>query len=46
MGQPGIKYTDRLCPTGVLTVEENRTYCGIADLDVAPVLVKAESLVA
>ena len=33
------KYTDRLCPTGILTVEENRTYCGITNLDVSPVLV-------
>jgi ABC-type polysaccharide/polyol phosphate transport system ATPase subunit len=40
------EYTDRLCPTGILTVEENRTYCGITDLDVAPVLVNEESLVA
>jgi lipopolysaccharide transport system ATP-binding protein len=32
-------YTDRVCPTGILTVEENRTFCGIADLQVAPELV-------
>ena len=32
------QYTDRVCPTGVLTVEESRTHSGIADLGVAPVL--------
>jgi lipopolysaccharide transport system ATP-binding protein len=33
------RYTDRVCPTGILTVEENRTFCGIADLQVTPELV-------
>jgi lipopolysaccharide transport system ATP-binding protein len=32
-------YTDRVCPTGILTVEETRTFSGIADLQVAPELV-------
>jgi lipopolysaccharide transport system ATP-binding protein len=36
---PGTQeYTDRVCPTGILTVEESRTHSGIADLDVAPVI--------
>lgn len=33
------EYADRVCPTGILTVEENRTYAGVADLQVAPVRV-------
>jgi lipopolysaccharide transport system ATP-binding protein len=32
------RYTDRLCPTALLTVEEARTHSGITDLDVAPVV--------
>jgi len=30
------EYTDRLCPSGILTIDESRTYAGIANLDVAP----------
>jgi hypothetical protein len=41
------KYTDRLVPTGILTVDETRTHSGIADLQVAPVIVEpAAALVA
>ena len=32
------EYTDRVVPTGILTVEESRTHSGIADLQVAPVI--------
>jgi len=31
-------YTDRVCPTGILTVDESRTHSGIADLQVEPVI--------
>jgi hypothetical protein len=36
-------YTDRVCPTGILTVEEDRTHSGIADLQVEPVVVEPAS---
>jgi hypothetical protein len=32
------EYTDRVVPTGILTVEETRTHSGVADLHVAPVI--------
>lgn len=31
------EYADRLCPAGILTVEESRSFAGVADLQVAPV---------
>lgn len=33
---PTQSYTDRVVPTGILTVDETRTHNGIADLQVAP----------
>ena len=36
-------YTDRVCPTGILTVEEDRTHSGIADLQVEPVVIVSAS---
>jgi lipopolysaccharide transport system ATP-binding protein len=33
------EYADRLCPAGILTVEESRSFAGVADLQVAPVRV-------
>jgi hypothetical protein len=33
-------YTDRVCPTGILSVDEDRTHSGIADLDVSPAVVR------
>ena len=33
-------YTDRVVPTGILTVDESRTHSGIADLQVAPVIIE------
>jgi lipopolysaccharide transport system ATP-binding protein len=32
-------YTDRVCPAAILSVDENRTHSGIADLQVAPAVV-------
>ena len=36
---PTQSYTDRVCPTGILTIDETRTHNGIADLQVAPAVV-------
>jgi ABC-type polysaccharide/polyol phosphate transport system ATPase subunit len=33
------RYTDRVCPAGILTIEETRTFSGIADLEVVPAIV-------
>jgi lipopolysaccharide transport system ATP-binding protein len=41
------KYSDRVVPTGILTIDENRTHSGIADLQVEPaILDSAAELVA
>jgi lipopolysaccharide transport system ATP-binding protein len=36
---PTQSYTDRVCPTGILTIDEARTHTGIADLQVTPAAV-------
>lgn len=38
--RPTQRHLSRICPAGFLTVEENRTYAGVADLEVRPAVVK------